>query len=146
MARKSIPDADLAARVQSAALHLLRRLDREDERGGASPARLAALSVLVLDGPCTIGRLAAFEGVAAPTMTRLVDGMVAAGLVERLPAATDRRVVGVQASERGRAVLLAGLDRRTAILGSMIAPLSPKERRRLRTAAAIVERMVRRAG
>lgn len=145
MTRRSIPDTELAARVQAAALHLMRRLDREERRGGASPARLSALSVLVLDGPCTIGRLAAIEGVAAPTMTRLVDGMVAAGLVERLPAVADHRVVGVQASEHGRAVLLAGLDRRTAVLATMIAPLSPKERRRLRTAAAIVEGMVRRA-
>lgn len=145
MARKAIPDTELAARLQSAALHLLRRLDREDRRSGVSPARLAALSVLVLDGPCTIGRLAAIEGVAPPTMTRLVDGMVAAGLAERLPAALDRRLVGIQASERGRALLMTGRDRRVAIVTSMIAPLSAKERRRLGTAAAIVNEMVRSA-
>ena len=142
MARSAIPDDELAARLHSAALHLLRRLAQEDRATGVSPARLSALSVLVFGGPRTIGALATAEGVTPPTMTRLVAGLVADGLVERLEQPGDRRVVRLQASLTGRATLLAGRDRRVATLGAMLGPLTPKERRRLDQAATIIEGML----
>ena len=145
MAKTATPD-ELPARVHAAALHLLRRLAQEDRAVGVSPPRLSALSVLVFGGPRTIGALAAIEGVTPPTMTRLVAGMVADGLVDRQLDETDRRVVRVAASERGRSLLLAGRDRRVATLAAMIEPLTPKERRRLEAAAAIIERMLASAG
>jgi DNA-binding MarR family transcriptional regulator len=142
MARTAIPDDELAARVHSAALHLLRRLAQDDRATGVSAARLSALSVLVFGGPRTIGALAGIEGVTPPTMTRLVAAMVADGLVERLEDPADRRVVRVQASASGRSLLLAGRDRRVATLAAMVKPLSPKERRRLDAAATIIEAML----
>ena len=142
MARTAIPDDELAARVHSAALHLLRRLAQEDRATGVSAPRLSALSVLVFGGPRTIGSLAGVEGVTPPTMTRLVAAMVRSGLVERLEEPADRRVVRVQASAAGRSLLLAGRDRRVATLSTMVKPLSAKERRRLDAAAATIERML----
>jgi DNA-binding MarR family transcriptional regulator len=146
MTREAITNPELAARLHSASLHLLRRLAQEDRASGISAPRLSALSVLVFGGPRTIGTLATIEGVTPPTMTRLVAGMVSDGLVERLPDESDRRVVRVAASDRGRALLLAGRDRRVATLESMIVPLTAKERRRLRNAAALIERMLERPG
>lgn len=142
MARRVIPDDELAARVHSASLHLLRRLAQEDRATGVSAPRLSALSVLVFGGPRTIGRLAADEGVTPPTMTRLVAAMAEDGLVERLDDPADRRVVRVQASASGRSLLLAGRDRRVATLAAMLKPLSPKDRRRLDAAATIMESML----
>lgn len=142
MTRQAIPDEELAAKVQSAALHLLRRLAQEDRAAGILAPRLSALSVLVFGGPRTIGALAALEGVTPPTMTRLVASMVADGLVERLEDPTDRRVVRVQASETGRSLLLAGRDRRLATLAAMLRTLTAKERRRLDQAAIILESML----
>jgi DNA-binding MarR family transcriptional regulator len=142
MAKPATPDEELAARLHSAALHLLRRLAQEDRATGVSAPRLSALSVLVFGGPRTIGSLATIEGVTPPTMTRLVAAMVIDGLVERTSDDTDRRVVRVAASGTGRALLIAGRDRRVATLASMIAPLTPKERKRLEASAAIIERML----
>jgi DNA-binding MarR family transcriptional regulator len=142
MTRDAIPDEELAAKVQSAALRLLRRLAQEDRAAGILAPRLSALSVLVFGGPRTIGALAAMEGVTPPTMTRLVAAMVADGLVERLEDPTDRRVVRVQASDTGRSQLFAGRDRRVATLVTMLAALTPKERRRLGQAAVILESML----
>jgi DNA-binding MarR family transcriptional regulator len=142
MARTLVPDDELAARVHSAALHLLRRLAQDDRATGVSVPRLSALSVLVFGGSRTIGELAGLEGVTPPTMTRLVAAMVADGLVERLVDQADRRVVRVQASATGRSLLLAGRDRRVATLAAMVKPLTPKERRRLDAAAATIERML----
>jgi len=146
MARALVPDDELAARVYSAALHLLRRLAQDDRATGVSAPRLSALSVLVFGGARTIGSLAGIEGVTPPTMTRLVAAMVADGLIERLEDPADRRVVRVQASATGRSLLLAGRDRRVATLAAMLKPLTPKERRRLDAAAATIERMLAPAG
>ena len=142
MARPVVPDDELAARVHSAALHLLRRLAQDDRATGVSAPRLSALSVLVFGGPRTIGELAGIEGVTPPTMTRLVAAMVADGLIERREDPADRRVVRVQASATGRSLLLAGRDRRVATLAAMVKPLTAKERRRLDAAAATIERML----
>jgi DNA-binding MarR family transcriptional regulator len=142
MARSVIPDDELAARMHSAALHLLRRLAQDDRATGVSAPRLSALSVLVFGGPRTIGELASLEGVTPPTMTRLVAAMVADGLVDRREDPADRRVVRVQASATGRSLLLAGRDRRVATLAAMVKPLTAKERKRLDAAAATIERML----
>ena len=144
MARPVVPDDELAARVHSAALHLLRRLAQEDRATGVSAPRLSALSVLVFGGPRTIGTLAGDEGVTPPTMTRLVAAMAADGHVERLEDPADRRVVRVQATPAGRSLLLAGRDGRVATLAAMLKSLSPKERRRLDAASVIVEAMLAR--
>jgi hypothetical protein len=49
---------------------------------------------------------------------------------------------GAVRADRGRTLLLAGRDRRVATLATMLDPLTAKERRRLATAAAIIERML----
>ena len=65
----------VADRLHSAAIHLLRRLRREDDASGQSAPRLSALSVLVFGGPQTIGALAAAEQVRVPTMSRVVAAL-----------------------------------------------------------------------
>jgi DNA-binding MarR family transcriptional regulator len=135
------PESDeLAPRLHSAVLHLLRRLAREDRASGESPARLSALSVLVFGGPRPIGRLARDEGVSAPTMTRLVAGLEADGLVTRTTDPDDRRTQQVTATERGRAILVAGRARRVAALDALLVGVPPRDRTALATAVAIIER------
>src|SRR5262245_23690428 len=90
-AQPRIDASELATRLNSAAIHLLRRLQREDSRLGLSAARLSALSVLVFGGPKTLGQLADAEAVSPPSMTRLVNAMEAEGLVSREKHATDAR-------------------------------------------------------
>src|SRR3954467_2258933 len=75
--------ADLADRLHSAAIHLLRRLRRADTASGLPAPRLSALSVLVFGGPLTVSELAAAEQVRPPTMTRIIGALEAAGLAER---------------------------------------------------------------
>jgi len=61
----------VADRLHSAAIHLLRRVRKQDAVSGVGPAQLSALSVLVFGGPKTLGDLAAQEpsgnGVEAAT-------------------------------------------------------------------------------
>lgn len=133
----------VADRLHSAAIHLLRRVRREDEASGLSPARLSALSVLVFAGPSTVGRLAAAEQVRSPTMTRLVQELEADGLVSRTASRSDGRVVEVRATPRGRRVLLGARRRRVAALGALLADLRGEELGTLDGAASILERVLR---
>ncbi|MEP6618560.1 MAG: MarR family transcriptional regulator [bacterium] len=132
---------DVADRLHSAAIHLLRRLRREDDASGVSAPRLSALSVVVFGGPVTIGDLAAAEQVRVPTMSRLVVTLEEAGLVQRVPDATDRRVVRVEATEAGRTLLHAGRRRRVAALAADVGRLSAPQRRALLAAIPLLERL-----
>ena len=138
--RANSPD-DVADRLHSAAIHLLRRLRREDDASGLSAPRLSALSVVVFGGPVTIGALAAAEQVRLPTMSRLVAALEADGLVRRVPDAADGRVVRVAATPAATALLHAGRRRRVAALSADVAKLSAGERRALLAAIPLLERL-----
>src|SRR3954470_3293405 len=108
--------ADLADRLHSAAIHLLRRLRREDDASGLPAPQLSALSVIVFGGPVTLGGLAQAEQVRPPTITKVVTALEDAGLVEREVDPDDRRVVRVKATARGTRLLQEGRERRVATL------------------------------
>jgi DNA-binding MarR family transcriptional regulator len=135
---------DVADRLHAAALHLLRRLRAEDDALGISPPRLSALSVVVFAGPIGIGALAAAEGVTAPTMSRLVDGLEREGLVRRSPDPEDARGVLVRATSRGSTILRTGRRRRVETLASGLAELSTDELAAIARGAELIERVSRR--
>ena len=132
---------DIADRLHSAAIHLLRRLRREDDASGLGAPRLSALSVVVFGGPITVGALAAAEQVRVPTMSRLVKALEGQRLVRRIPDPTDKRVVRVEATEAGRALLFAGRERRVAALAQDVAALSEAARSALIEAIPLLERL-----
>src|SRR5215467_3653638 len=71
----------IADRLHSTAIHLLRRVRKQDVATGEGPARLSALSVLVFGGPKTLKELAAAEQVKPPTMSRIVAGLARSRLI-----------------------------------------------------------------
>ena len=140
--RASPRDEQLADRLHSAAIHLLRRLRREDTASGLSAPRLSALSVIVFGGgPITLGQLAAAEQVRPPTMTRLVNALEADGLVVRERDPADGRVTYLRASTKGQALLKAGRSRRVAALARQLGGLGDKDRDLLARAATLLERL-----
>jgi DNA-binding MarR family transcriptional regulator len=146
--RRTSPTREVEAvadRLHSAALHLLRRLRTEDDALGISPPRLSALSVVVFAGPIGIGALATAEGVAAPTMTRLVDGLERDGFVHRRHDPADARGVLVEATATGRRVLRKGRQRRVQSLASGLASLSADDLAAIARGAELIERVSREA-
>src|SRR4051812_33896713 len=135
--------SELADRLHSAAIHLLRRLRREDDAAGLPAPQLSALSVIVFGGPITLGALAAAEQVRAPTITKLVIALEEAGLVEREPDESDRRIVRVRATTTGTRLLQEGRRRRVAALTGSLRALSATDRATLARALPILERIVR---
>jgi DNA-binding MarR family transcriptional regulator len=143
MAEESLSSrAEVADRLHSAAIHLLRRIRKVDEASGLSAARLSALSVLVFGGPTTVGALARAEQVSAPTISRLVSGLERDGFVVREVDEEDARAVRVRATPKGRRVLAQGRERRVAELVQLLEDVSADELRTLGSAVAIVERVL----
>ena len=105
------------------------------------PARLSALSVLVFGGPMRLTELARVEQVKPPTMTKVVAGLEAAGLVRRRADAKDARAVRLEATARGTKLLQEGRRRRVERLASAFQALDVDELEVLARAAAIVERV-----
>lgn len=142
-ARASPAHTHIADQVHSAAIHVLRHVRRQDEALGVGPAGLSALSVLVFVGPRSLKTLAAAEQVKPPTMSRIVTGLERDGFATRVPDPADGRGVVVQATPKGRRVLLTGRRRRVAALARHFADLTNEELDRLRQAAELLERVAR---
>jgi DNA-binding MarR family transcriptional regulator len=134
---------DVATRLHSASIRLLRSLRREDDGSGLSAPRLSALSVVVFGGPMSLNALASAEQVRPPTMSRIVDALVEGGLVTREVEPGDRRSVRITATAKGVRLIEAGRDRRVQALEKRLAALPESERRMLGWAAERLERLFR---
>ena len=139
-----MPSAEETAnRLHTAAVRLLRMARREDAASGLSAQRLSALSVIVFAGPLSLADLAREEQVRAPTMTRIVDALVGAGLVTRDTDPADRRAVRIAATEEGRSLLSEGRRRRVHAITERLARLAESERRALERGVELIERLTR---
>lgn len=133
----------MADRLHAAALRLIRRLRAHDVSLGVSPPRLSALAAIAREGHLGIGALAAAEGVAAPTMSRLVDALEHQGLVTRGPDPTDARGVLVTGTPKGRKLLARARSHRVRELAAELAKLSPEELALLGRGADLIGRIAR---
>jgi DNA-binding MarR family transcriptional regulator len=146
MGATAVNDAQLeemAAGLHQSAARLLRTLRREDRQTGISAPRLSALSAIVLAGPMSLAELASAEEVKAPTMSRIVDGLVRQGLATREPDPVNRRRIRIAATEEGRSRLEEGRGRRLRILADRLRRLAESEQRALQRGAEILERVTR---
>jgi len=134
---------ETADRLHSAAIHLLRRLRVRDRESGVGPSQLSALSVLVLGGgPRSLGELAEAEQVRPPTMSRIVAGLVRAGLVRRGKTEDGRRV-RLEATAKGSRILQEGRRRRVESLAEALSSLSNEDREKLRELIEHLEKVIR---
>ena len=132
----------LATELRFSVMRLRRRLVRErhPDNDLSLPSR-AVLWALHRLGDLTVGALAAREQVRPPSMTRTVNCLADAGLVERQPHPTDGRQVVVRLTDEGRAVVHADATRRDRWLSRRLEELTPAERDVLRQAAPILQRI-----
>ena len=133
----------VADRLHSAAIHLLRRLRKQDVATGEGPARLSALSVLVFGGPKTLGELAAAEQVKPPTMSRIVSGLSKDRLIDIAIDPGDARRMQIRATAKGKSILQKGRERRIEYLASHLNRLSAEELKALGDAVDILNKTLR---
>jgi len=133
----------IADGLHSAAIHVLRRVRKQDAATGEGPARLSALSVLVFGGPMTLGRLAAAEQVKPPTMSRIVTGLEDSRLARRVTDSKDARRVQICATPSGERLLHEGRRRRIEYLARRLDELTRQELAILEEAVTVLERILR---
>jgi DNA-binding MarR family transcriptional regulator len=96
---------------------------------GSGPAALVALD-LYAEGE-GVDALARALSLSHSGAVRLVDQLVARGLVRRTPSERDRRAVALRLTPAGRKAAQRVADARAAALAEALAPLSPAEQQRL---------------
>jgi DNA-binding MarR family transcriptional regulator len=135
------PDA-IADHLHSAAIHLLRRVRKQDVATGEGPARLSALSVLVFGGAKTLGELAAAEQVKPPTMSRIVAGLARSRLIEITADPEDARRMRIRATAKGTRLLQKGRELRIAYLASRLEALNPQDLAQLGEGVEILRKVL----
>ena len=138
MKKVSTDAIELADALHSSAIHLLRRVRKEDRASGVGPAQLSALSVLVFGGSMSLGDLAAAEQVKPPTMVRIVQGLSEQKLVNARADKLDRRKIRISATAKGRELMLRARQRRVRALAEMIAGTTEREQEQLRAAVGVL--------
>ncbi|HQZ34183.1 MAG TPA: MarR family transcriptional regulator [Ilumatobacteraceae bacterium] len=118
------------------------RLLRQQDHSGYGPTLIAALSTISKQGPITLGDLAAREQVAPPTITKVVEKLMASGLVARTTDASDRRVSRVAVTRKGTKQLDVYRTRRTEWLAQRLNSLTADERQRLDAALDVMEKII----
>lgn len=93
----------LAQLLSHAERQMTRELARILEADGCTVEQWRALALLADEEPHSMSELAEFALFSAPSLTRLIDRMVADSLVYRKVDPRDRRRVLVHLSRRGRA-------------------------------------------
>src|SRR6201989_1309089 len=102
-ADEDAPAVDVT-RLRVALARLARRL-RKHELAGLTPTQLAALATVERSGPMRLGDLAAAEGIAPSTLTRLVTALEESGSVRRRADPSDARASTLAITPRGHDTL-----------------------------------------
>jgi len=92
---------DIVLLLEQAHKRVSRDFDRALAHGGATGEQWRVLDKLADEGGRPIGELAQALGIHPPTMTKLVDRMVASGIVQRIVDESDSRRVLIYITDVG---------------------------------------------
>lgn len=132
---------DLANDLSVSAVRLLRWLRAVDASPALTPAQASAMAAIIYSDGITPSALADLEQVRRPTITRVVDELVARNLVTRGEHPTDKRGSVLRVTDAGRSLWHAGQLRKVAPLVERIEGLTVSERQRLAKVLPLLKRM-----
>jgi DNA-binding MarR family transcriptional regulator len=90
-------------------------------------AQLKSLLYIDSEGSANFRKLATALGVTPPDVTRIVDRLVEHKLVSRRENPQDRRMLMLQATKKGKALLSRLRDSRTARMNNILSRMSREE-------------------
>ena len=132
-------------RLRVALARLSRRL-RRHELAGLTPTQLAALATVGTSGPMRLGDLAAAEGIAPSTLTRLVTALEEIGYVRRFPDPSDARASTLAITPHGQEALERIRTESTLLLTKSLDLLTPAQRSALAEALPVLEQLAEAPG
>src|SRR3954468_8761226 len=122
---------DEVAREMLDAVPLVMRVIRAHmcrHRSGLSVPQFRTLCFLSTADGTSLSAAADFVGLSLPAMSRLVDGLVAMGLVRRRLSDDARRHVSLSVTRAGEAAVREARQLAQAHLAEAVAPLLPRKR------------------
>ena len=131
------------AEVRLLEREMARRLGSETSCCGVSLAQCHCLLEVDTRGELTVGDLAAALDVDGSTMSRNLDGMEAASLLERAPNPKDRRSVVVRLSGAGRRVVHDINRRNDRFYGELLGRMTAHEKRCVTEGVELLARKMR---
>ena len=134
---RDAPAVDVT-RLRVALARLARRL-RKHELAGLTPTQLAALATVERSGPMRLGDLAAAEGIAPSTLTRLVTALEESDYVRRHADPSDARASTLAITPRGRDTLERLRTQTTLELAASLRLLTLAQRSALAEALPVLE-------
>jgi DNA-binding MarR family transcriptional regulator len=103
-----------------------------NDKGDFTLLELKGLSAFVdVDGEYTMSELSKNAHLPLPNISAIVDRFEKNGIAERRRDTEDRRVVRVQLTDKGKKMLYAFIENRTAELERTLGKLSEKDRQQL---------------
>jgi DNA-binding MarR family transcriptional regulator len=129
-------------RLRLVIARLYRQLAQASSDLDLTYAQLSALARTQQHGPLRIGELAAYEQVAAPSLTRTVAPLAAAGLIAKQPDPTDGRSSLVTITPEGDDVLDRIRRTRSGLLARRMARLDPERLDALLAALPALEQLL----
>lgn len=133
------PEIDVT-RLRVALARLSRWLRRHD-LAGLTPTQLAALATIGKTGPMRLGDLAAAEGIAPSTLTRLVTALEEAGYVRRLADPRDARASSLSITPHGQDALQRIRAQTTLMLTESLEGLTADQLAALAAALPVLEQL-----
>ena len=146
--REARPDLDLSAlgvfgRIMRLSAVLTAVMEEWCAAHGMRGGEFDVLTALRRAGPAIPSDLADALMMSRSGMTKRLDGLEAAGLVERTLDPADRRSFVVALTENGRRLIDEALTEHAANMGRMAAGLSARERATLEKALRTLESNIR---
>jgi DNA-binding MarR family transcriptional regulator len=132
-------------RLRVALARLSRRL-RRHELAGLTPTQLAALATIGKAGPMRLGDLAAAEGIAPSTLTRLVTALEDSGYVQRTADPSDARASTLAITAHGQEALERIRTETTLMLTASLELLTSEQRSTLAAALPVLEQLAEAQG
>jgi DNA-binding MarR family transcriptional regulator len=129
-----------AARLRVAIARLCRWL-RRHELAGLTPTQLSALATVERTGPLRLGDLAAAEGIAPSTLTRLVTALEERGYLARQSVPGDARASTMAITASGHEMLELLRRESTTRLAESLSTLSPGQLATLAEALPALEQL-----
>ena len=130
-----VPTDRLAERLTAVAQRWV--VDGPAER--ADRARRNLMAAILEAEPATLNQVAAALGRGAPAVSRAVETLVRAGLVERAPDPDNRRRLALRLTEAGRREL-AGRPKANSAIQGRLERFAQSELRAIERAVEILER------
>ncbi len=116
----------------------LRANDPANWAEGLTMPKIRVLFLIGRSGPVSVGQLATGLGISQPSATEMIEKPVSKGLVERTADPSDRRIVRVGLTERGKEMIDRPWETRRAVLASALRDASPDERTAIERGLALL--------